>query len=518
MNRLLRSLLLGAALCTLGCPDKDTGDTDLGTDTAEGTEVDTDTDVGTDTDTEGDTDPDTDPDTNDDCVASVTAEVSWQDCSDNVDNDCNAVFDGDELGCSICPPIGDPLRQDGETSCDDGIDNDCNGFADCADFACLGDAACPDENTNDLCSDGIDNDGNDRTDCLSRECTESPDVTVCDSDDGVENTATLCGDGLDNDGDDRVDCDDSDCDEVGYCVSFEEEELCEDGLDNDGDALIDCDDFRGCSDSPHCNGEDDDAACTDGLDNDNDGSIDCADNNCYANPAITVCTSVNEDCGNTLDDDGDGLSDCTDPECASACESEPCSPSNLFGSCSEDGFSCSTDGECVPPNPSVAGEVIVTEYMISPTQGEFIEVYNTTGGPLNLGGCTVGDLDTDNHTIADTVIVESGGYATLAKNAAEAGFVPDYVYAGGVALSGGDEARISCGEQLIDVIAWGDSDNGNDDTFPAPAGGISVALSPTVVTDADPEIANDAGSNWCIDSGTYPGGTGSPGLANTCAL
>lgn len=522
MNRLLRSILLGTALCALGCPEKDTGDTDVGTDTSDGTDVDTGTDAGTDTDmgtdSDVDTDSDSDPDSNGDCVATVTAEVSWQDCTDSVDNDCNAIVDGDELGCSICPPIGDALRQADEASCDDGIDNDCNGFVDCSDFACFDNLACPDETTNDLCSDGLDNNGNDRTDCLSRECTETDGVTICDSDDGAENTADLCSDGLDNDADDRVDCDDSDCDEVGYCVSFEEDADCEDGVDNDGDALIDCDDFRGCADSDFCNGEDSDATCSDGSDNDNDGAIDCADSDCYADPAISVCTSINEDCGNTLDDDGDGLSDCTDPECADACLASPCSPTNLFGSCDDDDFTCSTDGVCVPPNPSVAGDVIVTEYLISPTAGEFIEIYNTTDRPFDLGGCTVGDLDTDNHTIDQTVVIDAGAYVTLAKDGDGAEFDADYIYAGGVALSGGDEARVSCGDTLIDVIAYGSGDNGNDDNFPSPSGGTSVVLSPAVINGATPETANDAGSNWCIDAGSYGSDrTGSPGAANECA-
>ena len=520
MNHLLRPLLLATALFSLGCPDKDTGDTDMGTDITEGTDPDTAGDMGTDTDagTDSDVGTDADTDTAGGCVATVTAEVSWQDCMDNIDNDCNTIVDGDELGCSICPPLADPLHQDQEASCDDGIDNDCNGFVDCADFRCLGDAACPDETTDDLCSDGIDNDGNDRADCLSRECTESEDVTVCDSDDGVEDSADLCGDGLDNDGDDRVDCDDSDCDGIGYCVSFEEGGDCEDGVDNDGDALIDCDDFRGCGDSPFCSGEADDTTCADGADNDNDGAIDCADSDCYTDPAVTVCTAANEDCGNTLDDDADGLSDCTDPECADTCSVLECSPTNLFGSCEQDDYTCSSDGECVPPNPAVAGDVIVTEYLISPTTGEFIEVYNTTSEALNLAGCTVGDADADNHLIAQTVVVQPGGYATLAKDGDEAGFDADYIYAGGVALSGSDEARISCGQVVIDVIAWGTGDNGNDESFPAPASGVSVVLAPQVVTGSAADTANDMGSNWCIDTATYGADqTGSPGAANTCA-
>jgi hypothetical protein len=313
-----------------------------------------------------------------------------------------------------------------------------------------------------------------------------------------------------------VDCDDSDCDDIGYCVSFEDEALCEDGLDNDGDALIDCDDFRGCSDTAYCSGESDDTTCADGLDNDNDGDIDCADRDCYADPAITVCTSVNEDCGNTLDDDADGLSDCTDPECADECNVLPCSPANLFGSCEAGGYTCSTDGECVPPNPTAAGDVIVTEYMIAPTSGEFIEVHNATNTPLNLGGCTVGDLDSDNHTIAQSVVIDPGGYATRAKDADDAGFDADYIYSG-VALSGSDEARISCGGVLIDVIAWGTGGNGNDEAFPSPSSGTSVALSPTALAGAAPHTANDDGINWCIDAGTYVDRTGSPGLANTCA-
>jgi hypothetical protein len=146
-------------------------------------------------------------------------------CSDNVDNDCDALVDVADPGCNA-PPV--------EEACFDQVDNDSDGLVDCADPDCAGAvngpcdtglasscaagqvqcvngaAACvqlefPQQ---EICDDGIDNDCDNQIDCADRNCRRNP---ACSTTTGAEGKGKTCTDGKDNDGDGKIDCDDSDC-------------------------------------------------------------------------------------------------------------------------------------------------------------------------------------------------------------------------------------------------------------------------------------------------------------------
>ena len=464
-------------------------------------------------------------DTSSGCTPTSDVEVSWEACNDNADNDCNELTDYEEEGCSICPPPGDSLSgaEDTEAACTDGIDNDCNGFFDCQEDACA--AFCPAEDTDALCSDGIDNDGDGRVDCLGRSCG---DTAVCNADplgaEGSENTEALCSDGVNNDtnadgnGDGRVDCDDFDCAGIGACAAAGGDEVdvtdgCTDGVDNDGNGFVDCNDFT-CHDDTACNGaENDDATCSDGIDNNSRNGTDCADPGCYANPMVTVCFNTVEICddANGDDEDHDGFANCTDPQCEATCETQPCAPTNLFGTCSEPNEVCSGSGTCLPPTPTTAGQIVITEIMQNPSatsdaDGEYFEIFNPSStDSFNLFNCELTSNTDGPYTIDADLVIGPNEYGVLAKSSTP-GFTPDYVYASGLNLgNGSDDISITCGGVVIDIVAY---DGGT--AFPDPTG-ASMNLNPNNLNSTD----NDTGGNWCTST-TDLGNTdlGTPGAAN----
>ena len=69
--------------------------------------------------------------------------------------------------------------------CSDRIDNDGNGFTDCDDFSCRNNddptvaVACLESLLPVNCEDGLDNDADGFTDCDDWDCTWNPRVTAC---------------------------------------------------------------------------------------------------------------------------------------------------------------------------------------------------------------------------------------------------------------------------------------------------------------------------------------------------
>lgn len=173
----------------------------------------------------------------------------------------------------------------------------------------------------------------------------------------------------------------------------------------------------------------------------------------------------------------------------------------------------------------VAGDMVVTEVMLDPQTGsddhcEWIEVYNTTGGSVNLFGMQVGDNDSQSNwgSVTSDVIVESGHYAVLnASNATDraancthlaAVFGPDGYYGGGFTFSNtgeGDPVQILTPGGLV-----------IDDT---PLSGGADSWQTAALTSS----ANDSVEAWCEGTdqlATSNDGTdyGTPGSANNhCA-
>lgn len=162
-----------------------------------------------------------------------------------------------------------------------------------------------------------------------------------------------------------------------------------------------------------------------------------------------------------------------------------------------------------------SGEVIFSEIMANPDKdldndGEWFEMYNTTGRTVDLSGCVVESAtSTGQESFAiSSLVVAPGAYVTFARSA-NAPFVASYTYNGNINLNNtSDSLRLKCTDgvaQTIDFVAWDDGA-----TFPDPVG-ASLSLSPSARTAS----ANDNGANWCTASSMYGNGDlGTPGMPN----
>jgi len=195
-------------------------------------------------------------------------------------------------------------------------------------------------------------------------------------------------------------------------------------------------------------------------------------------------------------------------------------PLGCNSDCSYDTSAC-FDGGQLPG----AGDMVITEVMVQPvttpeSDGEWFEVFNQSGTPLDLGGCWLSDDGADRHVIASSVEIPSMGRALLAVDGASpAGGAPtDYLYpAADLGFdNASDTLRIECpsstGSEIVDEISWDDGA-----TFPDTAA-FAMQLDPDRRTSTD----NDDGLLWCnavIDggAGSYDGGThyGTPGAPNS---
>lgn len=162
------------------------------------------------------------------------------------------------------------------------------------------------------------------------------------------------------------------------------------------------------------------------------------------------------------------------------------------------------------------GDVIITEIMKNPvavgdSEGEYFEVYNTTGTAIDMIGWVISDVDGDMHTIGTSLSVPAMGYAVLGINAdsgTNGGVTVNYEYSGVNMSNGSDEVQIVCNGTTIDEVFYTDAD------FPDTAG-VSMELA----VEAFDSVSNDTGSNWgdaINDIGS--GDLGSPGEVNDFTL
>jgi len=256
-------------------------------------------------------------------------------------------------------------------------------------------------------------------------------------------------DGLDNDGDGEVDEDfpDVDGDGVADCLS---EEIC-DGIDNDGDGEVD-----------------------EGFDQDGDGyttcNSDCDDTDASVHPG------AQEHAENGKDDDCDGITD------ESAWQQ---------------------------------GTLRIVEIMNNPRnvgdpQGEWIELFNSTSGELDLYGLELRSTDGDSYVISESLALASEGYIVLASNpnfSQNGGVAADHAYADVHFSNESDDISIVMDGVTIDNISW---DNGT--TMPDPDG-ASIMLDPWGYTNG---ATSPDRSYWCAATTAWATDSdlGSPGAEN----
>ena len=160
-------------------------------------------------------------------------------------------------------------------------------------------------------------------------------------------------------------------------------------------------------------------------------------------------------------------------------------------------------------------ELVINEIMQNPSavfdsNGEWLELFNPSGAPIDIDGWTLRDDDFDSHVITNggPLLVPAGGYLVLGNNAnagTNGGVSVDYQYSGFFLSNGGDEVVLvdDLGNE-IDRVGY---DGGP--AFPDP-NGASMAL-------AIPALDNNDGANWCTSTTPFGAGDdGTPGAVNDC--
>lgn len=157
--------------------------------------------------------------------------------------------------------------------------------------------------------------------------------------------------------------------------------------------------------------------------------------------------------------------------------------------------------------PADPGGVFFSEFMINPaaladTEGEWLEVMNTTSRDVDLNGCKV-QRDASSFTIGRPLVVPGGGFVTLA-NGPSPGFTPDYEYSG-ISLPNTAVFVLSLTCEGVEL----DTLQADPGSWPLSAG-ASAQLNPSSATPSN----NDDGAAWCLANTSYSTDFGTPGAAN----
>ncbi|MCB9556169.1 MAG: lamin tail domain-containing protein [Deltaproteobacteria bacterium] len=150
--------------------------------------------------------------------------------------------------------------------------------------------------------------------------------------------------------------------------------------------------------------------------------------------------------------------------------------------------------------------VVISEYLADPsavgdTVGEWIELFNSSGGAVDLNGFTLRDRGSDSHTIASSVVIPPGGYLVLGRDAdvrQNGGVRVDYVYSGFVLGNSGDEIELR-----------------------DPSGAVidSIRYSKTVAGKSQQRKVYADPTSWCESTNMWSGSTGdrgTPGAPTDC--
>ncbi len=152
------------------------------------------------------------------------------------------------------------------------------------------------------------------------------------------------------------------------------------------------------------------------------------------------------------------------------------------------------------------GELLVSEIMPAPLGvegrlGEWFEITNTSGAPIDLVGLLVLDAATDDFVVTSSLVVPAGGAVVMggwADPALNGGVPVDHTWKPGFGLTNdGDTVALHGPTSIIDSVTY-------DPTWPA-EDGLSLSRDPT-----DPAL-------WCVadEADVYgPGGSGTPGAEN----
>jgi surface antigen len=164
------------------------------------------------------------------------------------------------------------------------------------------------------------------------------------------------------------------------------------------------------------------------------------------------------------------------------------------------------------------GDLIITEIFANPANanlsdgdGEYFEVYNTTGTAIDMQSFTIADDGSDSFTVNSSVVVPALGYVVFNRNGdatTNGGVTTDYDYGTTMSLANSaDEIILICNGVEIDRVdytgAWPIED------------GIAAELSLSTFNSID----NDDITNWGEATNEFfTGNFGTPGIVNDFTL
>jgi hypothetical protein len=161
------------------------------------------------------------------------------------------------------------------------------------------------------------------------------------------------------------------------------------------------------------------------------------------------------------------------------------------------------------------GDLVITEIMHTPDavpdqSGEYFEIMNVSGAPIDLLGMEIFDDGTNGFVINAPLVINPGDFAVFAPELdplLNGGLLVDYQYdfLAFQLADTFDAIFIYCDGNFIDGVVY---DNGF--SYPNPIG-ASMSIDPESIH----HLANDLGDNWCTSTTSYgSGGLGTPGLEN----
>lgn len=170
--------------------------------------------------------------------------------------------------------------------------------------------------------------------------------------------------------------------------------------------------------------------------------------------------------------------------------------------------------------PAVAepGDLVFSEMMIQPqvvedVVGEWVELYNTSGSPIDIAGYTFRDEDVDAWILEGPLLVAPHDYVVLCASLdlsvnggvpCDGAFQRDSTGDGMALANGPDEVVLSRPDGVdIDVLHF-------DDTWIEP--GVAIGVDPAYQESG----ANDDRTHWCLQTTVVSSGgePGTPGLEN----
>ena len=167
-----------------------------------------------------------------------------------------------------------------------------------------------------------------------------------------------------------------------------------------------------------------------------------------------------------------------------------------------------------PPAPDIVpGDVVVSEWLADPqavsdSNGEWLELFNTTAQPIDLGGFTLRDQGSESITLP-SLVVPARGYVVLARNGnsfQNGGVLADFTYSSFFLSNSFDEIEVVSPQGVIvDSVVY---DNGA--TYPDPSGASVERIDATVITRS---------ANFGVATTSFGfGDLGTPGAPNSIGV